>query len=325
VSIPEQINNASGVRYIKLGAGNAHAEHCINEGKIILGFWTYLPEMFNACLNKDWKSVEEIIRQQRTLGNGGREPRSVVNDLRQVKEFFDDDGSIIWITFHNRKMYWGLGTPVAAEFVEVKEIGHEKLCLRNMSFPWSNFNFNGDPLLMDDIAGNIAMTSQYQGTICKIDDVNYIKRRIRGENSEIYVQTKNAIDNLLDDIADGLKKLNPRDFELLVEMIFVNTGWRRVGFSGGTEELVDMILTRPSLVDHTNEVVAVQVKSTTNQREYEKYEKAIGATYKNAFYVYHTGRISRIESGQMKLLDAISLAPLILKTGLTDWLLERIK
>jgi len=324
VSIPEQINNSGRVRYIKLGAGNAHAEYCVDDGKLILGFWTCLPEMFDACCNKDWKRVEEIIRQQRTLGNGGREPRSIANDLRQVKEFFEDDGSIIWITFHNRKMYWGLGTPVT-EFVDVKEIGSEKLCLRNMSVPWSNYNFNGDPLLMDDIAGNIAMTSQYQGTICKIGDVNYIKRRIRGENSEIYVKTKNTIDNLLHDIADGLKKLTPRDFELLVEMIFVNTGWRRVGFAGGTEELVDVVLTRPSLVDHTNEVVAVQVKSETNQKEYEKYEKAIGATYKNAFYVYHTGSITRIESGQMKLLDAISLAPLILKTGLTDWLLERIK
>lgn len=318
----EKVNNAKNVRYIKLGEGNKNAKHCFEKGFLVLGFWTYKREMYEACIKGDWAAVELIIRRERTLERNGVEPKSIKNDLRQVKEFFDDDGTTLWITFDNRKMYWGFGRGANKDFIDETKL---QGCYRHMSVGWSCQDISGNFLSMDDISGSISMVSQYRGTICKIKDVEYIKRRICGLTSEVFLRTTEALNCLHLNIIDAIRLLTPTDFELLVEMIFVNSGWRRVGFAGGTEQLVDMILSRPSLIDSSKDTVAVQVKSTANQNEYEKYETAIAGGYKNAFYVFHTGNIRKVESGVMKLLDAKELAELVVDAGILNWLLERVK
>ena len=188
---------------------------------------------------------------------------------------------------------------------------------------WKCEDINGKPLKRDDLAGHLTMVSQYRGTICDIKDKNYLDRRIHGNESVEYIEGKKSLDNLHEAIIEMMCALDPRDFEVLVETVFVNCGWNRLGRAGKTEEAIDLLLSRLSS-NGTEEIVAVQVKSNTKQEEYQKYiDKLVG--YENSFFVYHTGKVNQIKNSPVKLINANKLAPMVVRAGVVDWLLNRVK
>ena len=313
---------AKRVRYIKLGEGNRDAAACFERGIITLGFWTSEDDVYHACIASDWEIVQELLIARRTLQKQGEKPKSVADDLRQVREFFESDSNTVWITFSDRKLYWGIAEGTDASVVDLPT---GKRTARPMKDGWKFFDLLGNALHMDDIAGHITMLSQYRGTICAVQDSDYLIRRINGERSVPYVKASETLDVLYQDVAAIIRSLTPNDFELLIEMIFVNTGWKRVGFAGRTEHVVDLILTRPSLDHDGFETVAVQIKSKTNQKEYERYEALLSPTYKRSYFVYHTGRIQPLENASLKLMDVSQIARLVVNSGLLEWLLARVK
>jgi hypothetical protein len=317
----EQVT-ANKIRYIKLGVANKNTKHCIQNGTMVLGFWTYEQDMFDACINQDWLKVESLLKAYRKKQKNGVEPKSVADDLRQVKEFFCDDMETIWITFDDRKLYWGLG---GGKNYKISDFPDGPRCEKSMTRGWAQFDMRGKELRMDDIAGHISMVSQYRGTICEVDDTQYLLRRVNGFKSEFHDKITDTLEILYQDIVAIIKILTPKDFEILVEMCFVNVGWKRVGFAGRTEQTVDLILSRPSLDRDDDEIVAVQIKSQASQKVYINYEDMLSRTYQNAFFVYHTGDLEKIENGIVKLIDASMLAPMVVNAGLLGWLLERIK
>jgi hypothetical protein len=194
-----------------------------------------------------------------------------------------------------------------------------------MTTAWRCTDQNGETLFQENLAGHLAMVSQYQGTICTVKSAEYVRRLIAGEQSALFKESEETVKILELQIIKMMRELNPDDFELLVETVFVNTGWARVGKSGGNEYLIDLQLSRPALNERGDEIVAVQIKSKTTQKEFEDYERRMSSTYKNVFYVYHTGDIQRFPDSQVKLISAEELSPLVLKAGLLDWLRERIR
>lgn len=73
--------------------------------------------------------------------------------------------------------------------------------------------------------------------------------------------------NLERTVADLIRLLVPHDFELLVDLIFTASGWRRIGVVGKTQKTIDIALELPS----TGERAFVQVKSKTKQSELDQY------------------------------------------------------
>ncbi len=113
-----------------------------------------------------------------------------------------------------------------------------------------------------------------------------------------------------------------RDFELLVELVFSQSGWRRVSASGGTQKTIDIELVLPT----TGETAFVQVKSRTNQAQFDDYmerfeERGDG----RMFYVYHTANNAlRVEDEGVNIVGPDRLAELVLETGLFGWLLKKV-
>ncbi len=60
-------------------------------------------------------------------------------------------------------------------------------------------------------------------------------------------------------IVNLLRLLRPQDFEILVDLVFYTSGWRRQGVVGKTQKDIDLSLLLPS----TGERACVQVKSRT--------------------------------------------------------------
>lgn len=119
-----------------------------------------------------------------------------------------------------------------------------------------------------------------------------------------------------------MKKLEPRDFEILVDLIFTTSGWRRLGAVGKTQKTLDLDLILPS----TGERAFVQVKSNTSNDVFAKYVAALDdlGDYQKMFYVYHTGEEARTDDARVTVLGPNELADLVIDAGLVNWLIRKV-
>ena len=112
-----------------------------------------------------------------------------------------------------------------------------------------------------------------------------------------------------------------QDFELFVDLIFTQSGWRRISSLGNTQKTLDLELILPS----TNERAIVQVKSSTDQAQFDDYiERFAAMNADKYFYAYHSSRQALDTHGQnIVLLDCEVLAEQALNTGLCEWLITK--
>jgi hypothetical protein len=160
-----------------------------------------------------------------------------------------------------------------------------------------------------------------------------VKRRIIGRESDLAVEVGGRIRELEKSIAAMLTELTPNDFEAIVDMTFMASGWRRQGGVGGTEEDVDLVLVRSSIGglddslsgQNNLERVGVQIKSEATTKVFNEVAEKLGNAYSRSLFIYHSGQIDNSQFPKVELVDAVRLAPMILDAGLTRWLLRRVR
>jgi hypothetical protein len=76
-----------------------------------------------------------------------------------------------------------------------------------------------------------------------------------------------ALTALINSLQPIVERLHPRDLEVLVDLIFRNAGWQRVGVLAETETDIDLAL--ESAV--TGERIAVEVKAHSSIEDYREY------------------------------------------------------
>ncbi len=311
---------ATKAHYIKLGKGGKYEQFCIDNGKIALGFYEvpheepFDPEtVFNIYKEKD------------------RDDGTCTRYQNQVSDFYTSDKDTLWVTFADGKLYWCF----AKEGVEY--LGSDKTALLHGSRHlttidgWHDCDINGNKLSLNKLSGSLTKTGRYPSTICTLQpQLEYLLRRINCEDLPEITTAKENRENIISSIITMMKLLNPKDFELLVELAFAQSGWQRLSATGGTQKTIDIEMYLPSL----KERAFVQVKSKTNQKELEKYEDEL-KKYKNPsdqrdtnyiFYVYHTSEQElKSKNKTTKLVDAKELAEMVLRVGLFDWLLEKAR
>ena len=103
--------------------------------------------------------------------------------------------------------------------------------------------------------------------------------------------------------------------------LFAQSGWRRIGASGGTQTTVDIELLLPS----TGETAFVQVKSKTDQAQLDEYVESFAARDDaRMFYVYHSTKIALVAGNEkIVLVGPDRMAEMVLEAGLFDWLLKK--
>ena len=158
-------------------------------------------------------------------------------------------------------------------------------------------------------------------TICAVEQFDYLIRKINDEDLPQISAAQAAKGRLLASTVDLMKLLTWQDFELLVELVFSQSGWRRVSASGGTQKTIDIELVLPT----TGETAFVQVKSQTNQAQFDDYmERFDERSDGRMFYVYHTSKTALICADDgVVLVDPNRLAEMVMDTGLFDWLLKK--
>ncbi len=90
------------VHYIKLGEGGSWEKECLKKGIIRIGFGSAQSERFELCQSGGWNDLSEsYIAEGKVKGTATR----FTNELRL---FFEDVGSMLWITFVGERLFWGM-------------------------------------------------------------------------------------------------------------------------------------------------------------------------------------------------------------------------
>lgn len=299
------------IRYIKLGDGGKWEPYCIEEKQVLrLG---YESPHHQESLAGDWDTVRNFWLSARK-GNNGAASR----DLNQIRDFYELSEADIWVTFYRRKMYW------CHAHKEVYEL-EDGSRIRKVIGSWSCLDKNGSPLSIENIDGRITKVQGYRGTICGVELPEYLLRKINGEFQPEIQSTKETLEALKKNVEDLIKGLWWHDFELLVDLIFAQSGWQRISVLGKAEKDIDLDIFSPV----SQKRAFVQVKSTTTADQIQNYREIFSQhhQYDEMYFVFHTflGSLKNlsINDPRVTLWDISRVAELVINAGLIDWLLAK--
>ncbi|TDK43479.1 hypothetical protein [Algoriphagus formosus] len=296
--------------YIKLGQGGEFVKDCFTGNPQTLKL-SYSSIPHDLCMAGKWEAVENALREE------GHSPSTSTNHLRQIRSFYEEGEDTVWVTFHDNKLWWCQAeTEITADEKNIKS--------RRVKGKWSDENIAGEKLLFGNLSGELLTTKAYRGTICSVDK-KYVLRKINNQLSEDAEEIKALTAELQNKVAGLIQKLYWNDLELFVDLVFRQSGWRRVSYLGKQEKTIDLDL--ESTV--TGERGVVQVKAKSNPEEFFAYEKELEGfrrDYDKVFYV-----CPRPEKGLQNLKPQSGtvlyfsdrLAELAISAGLVDWLIKK--
>lgn len=289
--------------FIKLGPGGAWEDECLRDGIIHFG---YSQTPHHLCTAGNWPAVQETWV---VLRNGDR--GTAARDVNQIRIFYEADEETIFITFSGGLMYWCR----PSGDVQVFEDGDR---WRSTVDGWHSSSLNGLPLTRDRISGGLQKVEMFRGTICKVKLLDYLLRKIGDELSPELAQADAAEHSMVCAIKSLMSLLTWQDFELLVDLVFSSSGWRRINVVGRTQKTVDLELILPT----TEERAFVQVKSEATANSLHEYVREFGKSgaYTRMFFVWHSGDTPSSTEDGVTLLGPDRLAKMVLDTGLWSWL-----
>ena len=304
---------ARNARYIKLGPRGAWERKSLDEEVLLFGYQS-VPH--DIALGGDIDALTRVFRDQ---GHGRGMAR---RHAKQVKDFYVLGEDTLWITFVDGYLWWCIAAPGVENLGNDDErANREGSRLRHTIGGWHNQSIGGKKLHMNELNGGLVQTQRFQGTVCDVKLFDYLLRKINDEELPEIIRGKEAREQACSSIEELMTLLTWRDFEILVDLIFSASGWRRIGQSGGTQKTVDLELELPS----TGERAFVQVKSRTNQAQLDEYiERFAGRDEGRMFYVYHSSKGDlRTDITGVSLIGPERLSTMVLDAGLFGWLLRK--
>jgi len=298
------------VRYIKLGEGGRWEKECLEKGIIRFGFSSSSDERFRLCRARRWDElIKSFITHGKTKGTATR----FTNETRL---FFEDDGSMLWITFMGERLCWGM-----LESSPPERHTDGDGVWRTVVSGWQWKDLKGEPLTKDRLSGALTKLAAYRGTSCDVDVADYVIRRINGQKTPEVENAVVAQEKMRESVLELMKLLGPQDFETLVDLVFSTSGWRRQGIVGKTQKTLDLDLILPS----TGERAFVQVKSKTTSAELAEYVGNLDEHehYDRMFYVFHSGEADT-DDERVNTIGPDKLAELVLDAGLVNWLIRKV-
>jgi hypothetical protein len=300
----------SSVRYIKLGTGGSWEKECLQRNIIRIGFGSACPDLLGWCQSGSWDSVKRHFVAE------GKDKTTATRFTGELRLFFEDNGTTLWITFMKNRLYWG-------QVDNAPPTPHEdgNGVWRTIRQGWCGNDLLGKKLSKDRLSGALTKLAAYRGTSCAVGAHRYVVSRINGHTIPEIERAIAAKKEMQASVIPLMRLLEPQDFELLVDLVFTSSGWRRLGVLGKTEAMLDMDLVLPS----TGERAFVQVKSSTTSAELAEYVAKLGERadlYQKMFYVYHSGEATTSHP-RVTLVNADRLAELVVNAGLTEWLIEK--
>ena len=312
---------AESIRYIKLGEKGRWAKKCFQDNVLRFGFHTGMEYINELCKNTKWDEVHSYWLAQ--VPNRS----TATSYTNQIRSYFEDCGNTLWIAIEDGYLYYGftVGKPIADSADEIFDgvnLSSHKLMDAN---GWRRIDAKNNELKVNELSSRLTKVVGYQSTTCGFDEKNteYLRNRLQGIFNPITIDVAKTLDTLKLQILEMLKHITPKDFELLVQLIFANSGWRQLFATGGARQTVDLEIQNPV----TGDIAFVQVKSTTNTRELLDYfQRAQRSYHGRMFFVYHTGNVdATVVDETVDVWGAKKVAEQVIENGLIDWLINKVK
>jgi len=187
---------------------------------------------------------------------------------------------------------------------------------------WSSRSVGGKILGVDHLSGALLKVQGFRGTICNVKAADYLIRKLNDHPLPEVAAAEEAASAHRKALIGLMRLLTWRDFELLVELVFSTSGWRRVTEVGRTQKTVDFELSLPT----TDERAFVQVKSQATNADFRKCRDGFEAgNYHRMFFVWHTGEVENENQNKaIRLVGPEQLATMVLDAGLASWLTEKV-
>ncbi|WP_244485647.1 restriction endonuclease [Bradyrhizobium tropiciagri] len=304
--------NVGAVRYIKLGEGGKWAGEAIRAGILPFG---YRAVAHTACAQGDWDRVREQLITM------GRTKTGVGQGLRELQAFYSMGEDTLWVTIADGHLWW--------TFADAKVIAGDQdydapARFRRTRGGWRCTSLGGVPLTSRSLSSALTSTANYQMTICAVRQADYLLRRIRGEDEPLRAESDQLLSDMTTTVAAMVRRLDWRDFETLIDLIFSRGGWQRISLLGGNQADVDLILRQPII----GETAWVQIKSQTSQAEFDDY---LGRFEREAscdffFFIYHSAArpIRGPAATKVRVWSADQIASAAIDAGLLRWLSDRL-
>jgi hypothetical protein len=266
------------------------------------------------CAAGEWDKIRKGFLAR---GKAAGKATAHTNELR---DFYTLGADALWVTFADAKLWWAFTEP-HVEYLEGQPLPRRRRTIG----PWRSTSIEGAPLRLRDLSTTLTSTIAFRGTCCEIKAGDYLVRRINGvveplaeEADALRLQTVDLVKRLM-------AALHWRDFEIMVDLIFAASGWRRVGVLGETEADLDLLLQQSA----TGERAFVQVKSSATPEVLADYVIRFREhACERMFFVCHSPSkaLSKMEGGDgVELWFGDALAEQVMRAGLFDWLVQRVR
>lgn len=301
---------ANKVLFIKLGRGGQFEKECIEQSQTLrLG---YTQVNHKLCINGQWDKVHDYFTTEKNL-----KTFVASSHTNQIKQFYEEDEKTLWITFYANKLWWCFSKP------EITLLA-DKTKIRPVIGKWSDKDINGNVLFAGNISGKLLKTQGFRGTICSVPEAKYALAKINCEQMKEVVEVEQAMFNLKTKLTSLIQNLQWKDFETLVDLIFRQAGWQRVGDIGKTQKTLDLELFAPV----TGERAIVQIKAQSDLQQFRSYRKQFEKMndYDKFFYVVHTAENNLTvyeKETKTKLYLVDKVAELTISAGLVEWVIKK--
>jgi hypothetical protein len=311
-STTSQPFHVGAVRYIKLGEGGKWASEALSAGTIPFG---YRAINHQACARGDWT---EVGRQLTLMG---RQKGGVAQGLRELKDFYALGDDTLWFTVANGQVWWTFAHGPVIEGPKNNPDSPSRY--RRTCGGWRDTSLQGTSLSVPNLSSALTSTANYRMTICAVKHADYLVRKIVGEIDPLRTEAEATTEQARLIAARMIRRLNWKDFETLIDLIFTRGGWQRVGALGGNQADVDLVLKQPI----SGETAWVQVKSRSSQADLDDYLGRFErhGRFDRFFFIYHsaTRPIRMRQQRQHHLWSVDRIASAAIDQGLLTWLSER--
>lgn len=296
--------------YIKLGRGGNRERECIEETQTLWLGYQEIPD--ELCRQGKWNEVQKILEGIRN------DTGAATRDRNQVRAFYEADESVLWVTFFGDLLYWCFSSP------EITLLP-DKTKTRPVIGHWSSTDILDNPLQKTQLSGPLLRMQGFRGTICKVKELKYLVQKINGIVQPEVEDALQAKAEFEEKIGTLIRKLHWKDFELLIDLIFRQAGWQRMGVLGKTEKTIDLDLRYPI----TEERFLVQVKSSASLHQLLNFRERLleYQDYDRVYFIVHTPSNDLIQAQDIDDIEVWLLKDIahrVVLYGLADWVIAKV-
>lgn len=299
--------------FIKLGKAGIWERDCLTREQTLRLGYAEVPH--DLCLGGAWQQAAEDFKS----GSPNMAAATVTNHMNQVRLFYESGDDVLWVTFFGDLLWWCFSRPEIVQLPDGTKI-------RPAIDRWRSADILDRPLSTARLSGKLLSMQGFRGTICTVDAFEYLVNKINGVEPEEVRGASQALLELERRLEELIRRLHWRDFEILVDLIFRQAGWQRIGQAGGTQKTLDLDLISPI----TAERFGVQIKSEAGLADFQAYQAQFTDLqgFARFYFVVHSPRpdlavVRTSDADAFVVWMPAMIASLALKYGLVGWIIEK--